>query len=645
MVVNMKQKMLNTVRRFVIYIIVVGLLVGMSSSAGAGVNVIFEDNFDSYVTGSFPSSGGWNLKYNGIGTSYQIVDNSQSTSSQNSLKLEGQANWAATADHTLSIIADQVVYESDIKVTQPGNTVMNYPDAQITLANPNVNTWGTHYASVRFGNEENRIIYLTGSNATMPYNFNQWYHVKTSVANINKDYSVWIDGTFLGSGTFSSTGDYSVIRLIGGNNAHTRVWFDNVKVYQENTDTTLPIISIISPADGTTFDTSSILIDGTASDNIALNKVEVKVNSGNWQLASGTNSWSKSVTLSSGSNTIYTRATDTSGNTADASITVTYTPPDTVLPFISISSHSSGMSFTTNTITISGSASDNIALSKVEVKVNSGNWQLASGTNLWSKTLTLNSGSNTINARATDASGNLKESSLIVSYSLPTTTPTTTISPTPTPSTGTITISTTPSGASIYLDGSYQGKTPKLMSYVSTGNHNIELKLEGYETWSDRISIVSGSNSISTPLFIKGTPTPSPSITTTTKQKTDININLNNTNQNIQAIENQNSKLDVFKYAGIGVVAVLLLGIFKYSSRKNETKVIIGKVGNSADHVVNDNSTKTNVDNRDGIIQRSNIGGKVNIHEKLTDLKEAFEKGLISEDVYKKKQEELLDKL
>ena len=183
------------------------------------------------------------------------------------------------------------------------------------------------------------------------------------------------------------------------------------------------------------------------------------------------------------------------------------------------------------------------------------------------------------------------------------------------------------------------------MSYVSTGNHNIELKLEGYETWSDRISIVSGSNSISTPLFIKGTPTPSPSITTTTKQKTDININLNNTNQNIQAIENQNSKLDVFKYAGIGVVAVLLLGIFKYSSRKNETKVIIGKVGNSADHVVNDNSTKTNVDNRDGIIQRSNIGGKVNIHEKLTDLKEAFEKGLISEDVYKKKQEELLDKL
>ena len=212
----------------------------MGVRAVEDVNVIFEDTFDSYTTGSFPSSGGWNLKYNGIGTSYQIVDNSQSTSSPNSLKLEGQANWAATADYPLSTIADQVVYEGDIKVTQPGSSAMNYHDAEITFANPNVNTWGTHFASVKFGRDENRVIYLTGTSETMPYDFNQWYHVKASVDNINKQYSVWIDGALLGSGTFGSTGDYTTIRLIGGNNAHTRVWFDNVKVYQENIDTTPP---------------------------------------------------------------------------------------------------------------------------------------------------------------------------------------------------------------------------------------------------------------------------------------------------------------------------------------------------------------------------------------------------------------------
>ena len=106
----MGQKMLNLAHRLVIGMIVMLLFVGMSTIVGyaAGGNVIFEDNFDSYGTGSFPSSGGWYIKYNGMGTSYQIVDNSQSTSLHNSFKLEGQANWASVVDHSLSMTPDQV---------------------------------------------------------------------------------------------------------------------------------------------------------------------------------------------------------------------------------------------------------------------------------------------------------------------------------------------------------------------------------------------------------------------------------------------------------------------------------------------------------------------------------------------------------
>ena len=40
-------------------------------------DIIFEDNFDSYTVGTFPSSGGWILRYTGLGSAYQIVDNSQ----------------------------------------------------------------------------------------------------------------------------------------------------------------------------------------------------------------------------------------------------------------------------------------------------------------------------------------------------------------------------------------------------------------------------------------------------------------------------------------------------------------------------------------------------------------------------------------
>ena len=91
------------------------------------------------------------------------------------------------------------------------------------------------------------------------------------------------------------------------------------------TDVTLPTITFTSPTAGQQFTTATATVSGTASDNVGLSKVEVKVGSGSWLTATGTTSWSKSVTLVSGSNTITARATDTSGNIKDASVTVTCT--------------------------------------------------------------------------------------------------------------------------------------------------------------------------------------------------------------------------------------------------------------------------------------------------------------------------------
>ena len=181
-------------------------------------------------------------------------------------------------------------------------------------------------------------------------------------------------------------------------------------------DVTPPDISITSPSSGQTFTTNTITVSGIASDDIGLSKVEVRTDSGSWQLASGTTSWSKSITLNQGSNTIYARATDTSGKTDETSITINYQIPDVTPPDISITSPSSGQTFTTNTITVSGIASGDIGLSKVEVRTDSGSWQLASGTTSWSKSITLNQGSNTIHARATDTSGNSNETSVVTSY-------------------------------------------------------------------------------------------------------------------------------------------------------------------------------------------------------------------------------------
>jgi hypothetical protein len=70
------------------------------------------------------------------------------------------------------------------------------------------------------------------------------------------------------------------------------------------------------------FKTTTITVSGTASDNVAVGKVEVKVESGSWQTASGTTSWNTPVTLVPGSNRIYARATDTAGNINQTSVRV-----------------------------------------------------------------------------------------------------------------------------------------------------------------------------------------------------------------------------------------------------------------------------------------------------------------------------------
>ena len=83
-------------------------------------------------------------------------------------------------------------------------------------------------------------------------------------------------------------------------------------------DTIDPTIAIASVDPTVGFLTASV--NGTASDNVALAQVELSTDGTNWSLASGTSSWSGSVALVCGDNEIFARATDTSGNAAEAEI-------------------------------------------------------------------------------------------------------------------------------------------------------------------------------------------------------------------------------------------------------------------------------------------------------------------------------------
>ncbi len=85
--------------------------------------------------------------------------------------------------------------------------------------------------------------------------------------------------------------------------------------------------------------------------------------------------------------------------------------------------------------------------------------------------------------------------------------------PTPTPTTGSISVSSSPSGASIYLDGNYEGITPTTIEKVEEGSYTITLKYTGYQDWSQTISVRSGDTIHVSPSFTsKPTPTPTPTI-------------------------------------------------------------------------------------------------------------------------------------
>ena len=88
----------------------------------------------------------------------------------------------------------------------------------------------------------------------------------------------------------------------------------------------MPTVTIQSPAAGAALG-GIVTVSGSASDNVSVSKVELRVDANPYQLASGTTFWTFSLNTSayaSGSHTLTARATDSSGNQATTSRTVTF---------------------------------------------------------------------------------------------------------------------------------------------------------------------------------------------------------------------------------------------------------------------------------------------------------------------------------
>jgi hypothetical protein len=97
----------------------------------------------------------------------------------------------------------------------------------------------------------------------------------------------------------------------------------------------------------------------------------------------------------------------------------------------------------------------------------------------------------------------------------------------PTPATGNLQVVSNPSAARIYIDGSYRGITPAIISDLSTNWHTVVLNKSGYQTWTEQVYVWGGQTNNVLAVLVPGddsdvtptttaTATLSPTATTTT---------------------------------------------------------------------------------------------------------------------------------
>jgi hypothetical protein len=185
-------------------------------------------------------------------------------------------------------------------------------------------------------------------------------------------------------------------------------------------DTTPPTVAISAPGTGATL-SGSVAVSGVASDNVRVAKVEVSVDGGAYQTASGTTSWSymlDTAAYANGSHTLAAKATDTCGNTAATDETINVFN-DLASPKVTITAPAAGATVG-GSVSMTGTASDDTSVAKVEVSVDAGAYRIAQGTTSWTYSLDttpLANGFHTLTARATDAAGNAATSSVTISVS------------------------------------------------------------------------------------------------------------------------------------------------------------------------------------------------------------------------------------
>ena len=301
---------------------------------------------------------------------------------------------------------------------------------QVTFSSESASGWQTQNLATPVAITANTWYVVSYHTNSGFYNGEDNYFANNSVVSGPLEAAEDGDGGANGLYQYSSSPTFPA-STFQSENYWVDVVFDNTGVPQS--DNVAPVATITAPTNSpsTTVTSGSLALGGTASDAVGVTQVTWTNNRGGSGTATGTTAWSvASVTLQSGVNLLTVTARDAAGNTGSDTLSVTYNPPDTTLPVVTITSPTSSSTTTvaTTPLNIGGTASDAGGITQVTWSSNRGGSGTATGTTSWSVTgIVLQTGSNILTVTATDTAGNVNTDTLTVTYSPDLTPPSVTI--------------------------------------------------------------------------------------------------------------------------------------------------------------------------------------------------------------------------
>jgi chitodextrinase len=331
---------------------------------------------------------------------YYIYRNSTSTLiATTSSASYGDSGLSASTTYNYFVKAVDSAGNPSGFATTSGTTLSDTTSPSVTILTP---TTGATY------NSSSTPITLTGTSTdNLAVTSITWSRVNGSTAT----------GTAVGTSTWTASG----ISLLTGSNVISIVVRDGAGNTATGTltvtfDNTAPAVTITAPTAAATASASStsFTLGGTASDANGVSSVIWSNSLGGSGTTTGTSSWSVSgalLNLQIGSNLVTVTASDSFGNTATDTLTITF---DNQAPVITISSPTSTVTYyaSSSLVNLSGTSTDNVAVTAISLSGGSGT---TTGTSSWSITgITLAGATTTLTVAARDSLNNTATDTITV---------------------------------------------------------------------------------------------------------------------------------------------------------------------------------------------------------------------------------------